>query len=198
MKAIFLTVTVTIMAISFAVSLFINTLLGAFNLAVTSVDKLNDLQSSQKVVEQMKARHKTKQVNVTKKFAKRSTRRVASASLAAATIGTVAVAVTLVSFEVYDYCEDKKALQDDYNILYGTTDEFNFQQCLEEGKDDSKQILINVKKSASESVAAALDSTTKYSSQKWLAVKESSAHALELTNETANRLWGTTKDWFIE
>jgi len=138
--------------------------------------------------------YKAKKLSVTKKLAKRSTRQIASASLAAATIGTVAVAVTMASFEVYDYCEDKKDLQDDFNILYGTNDEFNFEQCIEGGKDESKRILTEVKQSASESVFEAMNSTAEYSGEKWLAIKESSTYAFESTND----LWESTKEWFAE
>jgi len=134
MKTVFLTITATLTTISFAVTLFLNTILGAFGLVTTSIDTLNNLQSSHKVVEQMKTRHKAKKVDVTKKLAKRSGRRVASTALAAATIGTTAVVVTVVGFEIHDYCEDKESLQNDYNILYGTEVEFNFDKCVDEGK----------------------------------------------------------------
>ncbi len=195
MKTVFLTFTTTIIAISFAATLFLNTILGAFGLVTTSVETLSNLQSSQKVVEQMKTRHKANKLKVSKKFAKRSTRRVASGTLAAATIGTIAVAVTMASFEVYDYCEDKKGLQEDANILFETTDEFDFEQCLKEGKNDSKQILADVKDIASDNVLAAMNSTAEYSSEKWLLLKESTDQTFRVTNDATNELWSSTKEW---
>ena len=104
MKTIFLTFTATLAALSFAATLFLNTILGTFGLVTTSVDTLNKLKSSQVVMDKMKTRHQAKRLTATKKLAKRSSRRVASASLAAATIGTVAVAITMTGFEIHDYC----------------------------------------------------------------------------------------------
>ena len=173
MKTIFLTFTATLAALSFAATLFLNTILGTFGLVTTSVDTLNKLKSSQVVMDKMKTRHQAKRLTATKKLAKRSSRRVASASLAAATIGTVAVAITMTGFEIHDYCEDQASLQIDNNILYGTTDEFNLDACLEQGKEESKRILTEVKQSASESVNNAIDSAAQYSNEQWLVLAES-------------------------
>jgi len=183
---------------SFAATLFLNTILGSFGLVTTSVDTLNKLKSSQIVMEKMKTRHRAKQLNATKKLAKRSSRRVASASLAAATIGTVAVAVTMTGFEIHDYCEDKESLQTDNNILYGTTDEFNFEACIEQGKAESKRILTEVKTSASAHVSDAMNSAAQYSSEQWLALKESNAEAFESTGQTINELREFVKQWLAE
>jgi len=179
-------------------NVFLNSILGAFGLVTTSVETLNKLQASQQIVEQMKTSNKAKKLKATKTFAKRSTSRVASGSLAAATIGTVAVAVTMVSFEVYDYCDEQKAIQDDANILYGTSDDFNFEQCLEQGQQDSKQILIDVKDSASESVTAAFDSTVEYTSEKWAELKESSNQAFKATEEVRSELMDFAKELLPE
>jgi len=195
MKTIFLTFTATLAALSFAATLFLNTILGTFGLVTTSVDTLNKLKSSQVVMNKMKTRHQTKRLTATKKLAKRSSRRVASASLAAATIGTVAVAITMTGFEIHDYCEDQASLQIDNNILYGTTDEFNLEACLEQGKEESKRILTEVKQSASESVKNAIDSAAQYSNEQWFALAESNADAVESTSQTIDELKALVRQW---
>jgi hypothetical protein len=195
MKTIFLTFTATLAALSFAATLFLNTILGTFGLVTTSVDTLNKLKSSQVVMDKMKTRHQAKRLTATKKLAKRSSRRVASASLAAATIGTVAVAITMTGFEIHDYCEDQASLQIDNNILYGTTDEFNLDACLEQGKEESKRILTEVKQSASESVNNAIDSAAQYSNEQWLVLAESNADAVESTSQTIDELKALVRQW---
>ena len=195
MKTIFLTFTATLAALSFAATLFLNTILGTFGLVTTSVDTLDKLKSSQVVMDKMKTRHQAKRLTATKKLAKRSSRRVASASLAAATIGTVAVAITMTGFEIHDYCEDQASLQIDNNILYGTTDEFNLDACLEQGKEESKRILTEVKQSASESVNNAIDSAAQYSNEQWLVLAESNADAVESTSQTIDELKALVRQW---
>jgi len=198
MRNIVLTITATMAAVSFATSLFLNSILGAFGLVTTSVEALNNLKSSQHIVEQMKTRQQVKKQKLTQKLAQRSTRRVASASLAAATIGTVAVAVTMAGFEIHDYCEDLESLHHDSNVLYGRQDKFNFQQCLEEGQEESKRILSEVKESASDSVIQALDSTLEYSAEKWLEIKASAEHALASSSAATSELWSSSKKWLLD
>lgn len=198
MKTIFLTFTTTVAVISFAASLFLNSILGAFGLAATSVETLTKLQSSQKIVEQMKTRHQAKKRDVTKNFAKKSSKKIASTALAAATIGTVAVVVTVASIEVADFCEEKKSLQEDANILYGTKDEFDFDNCLEEGKQDSKIMLDEIKDSTIASANEAIDSTIEYSNEQWLAVKEASAKAFKSSEIATSELWFSLKEWMTQ
>ena len=197
MKSVLLTFTTTLAALTFASTFFLNTLLGTFGLAATSIDTLNNLKSSQIVIDKMKTRHHIKKQALTKKFAKRSSRRVASASLAAATIGTIAVAITMTGFEVHDYCEDKAALQDEQNILFGTTNEFDFEACINEGKIESKRILTDVKEAASEHVSKAIDSTAQYSHEKWHALKESNSNTFSSTDGAINELKESLKNWLI-
>ncbi|MFT7235845.1 MAG: hypothetical protein ACI9QV_001431 [Methylophagaceae bacterium] len=158
MKAIFLTFTTTIAVACFGASLFLNSILGAFGLVSTSIDTFSDLKASHLVMEKMKIRHQIKQQNITKKLAKRSSRRVASASLAAATLGTVAVAVTMTGFELHDYCEGQASLQIDSNILYGTNGNVDFDACIDKSQDDSLRILNDVKQSAYDTVNEAMHS----------------------------------------
>jgi hypothetical protein len=197
MKPILLTFTTTIAALTFASTFFLNTLLGTFGLAATSIDTLNTLKSSQMVVDKMKTRHHIKKQALTKNLAKRSSRRVASASLAAATIGTVAVAVTMTGFEIHDYCEDKASLQNEQNILFGTSNTFDFESCIEEGKIESKRILLDVKAAASEHVNNAIESTAQYSHEKWNALKESNNNTFSSVDKATNELSDSLKKELI-
>jgi len=198
MKTIFLTFTTTIAAISFAATLFLNTILGTFGLVTTSVDNLSKLKSSQVVMDKMKDRHQIKKRDATKKLAKRSSRRVASASLAAATIGTIAVAVTITGFEIVDYCEDKESLHIDSNILYGTTAEFDFKACIEEGKSESKRILTDVKESSSQLVNEAMSSAVHYSNEQSHALKEAHQDTLSSANQALEVLKADIMQWLME
>lgn len=198
MKTIFLTFSATVAAVSFAATLFLNTLLGTFGLVTTSVDTLNKLKSSQIVMDKMKTRHQIKKRNVTKKLAKRASRRVASASLAAATIGTLAVAATITGFEIVDYCEDKESLHIDSNILYGTTDEFDFEACIEEGKSESKRILTDVKQSSNQLLNEAMNSAVRYRNEQWQALKEAHQDTLLSANQTLETLKADIMKWLVE
>ena len=195
MKTVFLTVAATLVAAGLAASLFLNTILGAFGLAATSIDALQNLRASQQVVEKMKKRHAHKEANVSRKLAKGSTKRVASTALAAATVGTVGVAVTMASFEVAKYCEEKEELQDDANILYGTNVAFDFDQCLEEGKEDSKQMLEDLKNSSVEAIADAFDESAKYSAETWAAIRAASVEAFQAAGAAVGELWDATRAW---
>jgi len=181
MKSILLTFTVTMSGVAIAATLFLNTILSTFGLVSTSVDTFNSLKSSQIVMEKMQNRHQIKKRNITNKLAKRSGRRIASASLAAATIGTVAVAATMTGFEIHDYCEEQASLQIEHNILYGGTTEFDFDTCLEQGQIESARILADVKQSTSDMVTEVMHSATDYSHQQWLALKAAYMTVIEST-----------------
>ena len=60
MKSVLLTFITTLAALAFASTFFLNTLLGTFGLAATSIDTINNLKSSQIVIDKMKTRHHIK------------------------------------------------------------------------------------------------------------------------------------------
>ncbi|HKJ76118.1 MAG TPA: hypothetical protein VKA64_02855 [Gammaproteobacteria bacterium] len=155
-RTILLTFTATTAALGLAGSLFLNTLLGSFGLVATSVETMRGLQASKQVVETLKDRHHRKRLKAGKRFAKRTTKRVASGAVAAATIGTVAVAITMTTMEVNDYCDEKRELQKEANILYGEDVAFDWEQCYEEGKEDAKMILADAKGTAARRIYSVL------------------------------------------
>ena len=101
--------------VTMVATLFLNTILGAFGLAATSIETLHNLKTSQQIVKRMKTRQAQKKLKVTKRFAKRPAKRIASAAAAAAaaTVGTIGVAVAATALEANDYCDEKRKLQED-------------------------------------------------------------------------------------
>lgn len=197
-KTVFVTVGITISALAFAGAFFLNTVLGMFGLVATTADTMEALTRSHQIVESLKSQHSQKRMKVTKRFAKRATKRVAGAAAAAATIGTVAVAATMVGLEVEDYCEEKEDLNIESNILYGTSDEFDFKQCIASGLDDSKTIMQDVKASASIAVAEAFSATKDFSSEKWEEIKAASGEATQAAKERLGGAWASARSLFRE
>ncbi|MBQ0724479.1 MAG: hypothetical protein KBT50_01700 [Cycloclasticus sp.] len=194
-KTMLLTVSVTSIIIFLSVWLFLNSLLATFGLAATSIHTLKNLYASQSVVNQMKQRHQVKKRNLTTAFTKRSAKKIASTALAAATIGTVAVAITMVSLEVSDYCEQKKSLHEDETILYATDSTFDFDQCIHDGQEDSKRLWQQVMESTNNSVNQALNAPIELSDQAWLGIKQAFQRAINTTNQASNDLWESTQHW---
>lgn len=189
------TFSLTIMAVAMAATLFLNSILGAFGLVSTSLDNLHNLRESKQIVSKMKDRHKTRKANVSRKFVRKSGRKAASTAIAASTIGTVAVVLTVASLEVVDYCDEKKELLDEENILYGTGNTFDYDACLTEGKEESRKIIESVKNDLSTTVTSAWEDTRKFSNEKWEEIKISSMDALSSTAESAGELWDSLREW---
>ncbi|ANG63074.1 hypothetical protein A8C75_11720 [Marinobacterium aestuarii] len=145
MKTIFWAVSVTLATVAIVASLYLNTILGLFGLATTSINALQELRSSKQVVEQMKQRHQGKKVSASKRLVKRSTKRIGSTLLAAATVGTVAVTAVMVGLEVEDYCDEKQSLHEDASILYGTGSAFDSEQCFDEGREELVRLVLDAK-----------------------------------------------------
>jgi len=160
-KTLFLTISTTISVSAFIASLFLNSILASFGLVSTSIESLNKLQDSKKVVEQMKTRHSDKKKNFSKKFSKRAGAKLSSTATSAIPIvGVVGAVVAVASLEASYYCEDKKELQEDENVLYGTSKPFDNEQCIEEAQQDSKQMIAEAKQAASQSLNDAWESLT--------------------------------------
>ncbi len=161
-KTIFLSISATTTVVVFVSSLFLNTILATFGLVSTSIESMQQLQQSKKVVEQMKTRHKAKKKNFSKKFTKRAGAKLSStATSAIPVIGVVGAIVAIAALETSYYCEDKKELQDDENVLFGTAKDFDNEQCLAEAQQDSKAMIAEAKEAVSESFNDAWDSLTK-------------------------------------
>jgi len=153
------TIFLTISTCTFIASFFLNTILATFGLVSTSIESMQQLQQSKKVVEKMKSRHKAKKKNFTKKFSKRAGAKLSStATSAIPVIGVVGAIVAVASLEASYYCEDKKELHDDENLLYGSNESFDKDQCLAEAEQDSKAMIAETKEAVSQSFNDAWDS----------------------------------------
>ncbi|NOQ77313.1 MAG: hypothetical protein GQ475_05920 [Methylococcaceae bacterium] len=155
------TIFLTISTCTFVASLFFNSILATFGLVTTSIESLQQLQQSKKIVEKMKTRHQAKKKNFSKKFTKRAGAKLsATATSAIPVIGAIGAVVAISGLEASYYCEDKKELQEDENLLFDTNETFDNEQCLAEAQQDSKQLIIEVKETASQSLNDAWDSLT--------------------------------------
>ena len=137
MKTVLSTLVIIFFAGFLAVKFFFSNIFALFGYAALPIESLNNLTHSKKIVQKMQRRHKTKSANVSKRFIKRSGKKVAITAASAATIGTVAVIGTLTYLEISQYCDEKRILNEDANILFDAQDEFDMQACLEQGKLDS-------------------------------------------------------------
>src|SRR5687767_8409402 len=96
-KTILLTASVTLAVCGFVAAIFLNAILGVFDMAATSIATMNSLQASDRIVQDMRERHKQKKLNLTKQLVKRSSQRVgATASAAAIPIPYVTVVAVVI------------------------------------------------------------------------------------------------------
>lgn len=195
MKTIILSIMGTLTIVYLALYLFLNPILSVFGMAATTVESLNQMHAAQQTVQSMKQRHTAKKAKATKRIGKKAAKRVSASVLAAATIGTIAVATAVTAMEVSDYCDDKKELQEDGNILNGTNVEFDMEMCLDEGKEDAKAILDDVKATSTQTVKNAMENTADYSADKWNAIKQASSDAATSASDYTAELWESTKCW---
>ena len=79
--------------------------------------------------------------------------------------------------------------------MYEKNDAFSFNQCIAEGQVDVKQILDDVKNSASKALANAMDTTAEYSIEKWDAINKSVAETIDSANDATSMFWKSAKDW---
>lgn len=165
MKVVLSTLLLTGMMGFIAVKFFFTSIFALFGYAALPIEQLNKLTHSKEIVQKMQKRHKSKSANVSKRFVKRSGKKVAITAVSAATIGTVAVIGTLTYLEISQYCDDKRVLNDDANILFDTQQEFDMQACLEQGKQDSAHFANEAWQSIKKSGSEVLDDIEKSSEQ---------------------------------
>jgi hypothetical protein len=149
-----------------AVKFFLSSIFTLFGFIALPIDDFSRLNHSKQIVQKMQNRHKVKTANVSKRFIKRSGKKVAITAASAATIGTVAVIGTLTYLEISQFCDDKRILNDDANILFDTQQEFDMQACLEQGKQESAEFANeawqNVKSSGNDMIDSFEQSTDEF------------------------------------
>ena len=86
-------------------------------------------------------------------------------------MGTVAVVAAMTTIEIAGYCEEKRSLQEDANVLFGTNTEFDLDRCLEESSGDAKVIVAEATDTVTAKVSSAFDYTERYSKELWADIK---------------------------
>lgn len=178
-----------VLSATVALKFFFSSLLGLFGYAAIPVENLAQLNQSKKIVQKMQNRHKTKSANVSKRFIKRSGKKVAITAVSAATIGTVAVIGTLTYLEVSQFCDEKRVLNDDANILFNTDEVFDMQACLEQGKQDSVQFANEAWQGVKDSSSVVLDDVLK-------SIEKSSDELLDPSRKATAELFESIDKWY--
>lgn len=172
-----------------------NSILGMFGFAVNSIEMVDDLARSNKIVETMQKRNELKRKNASNKFIKKSSKRISSSVLAASTIGTVAVVLVVSSLEVIDYCDEKRELLAEQDLLFDTNSEFDYQICLKEAGADSGRVAEEIKNSASSSVQEAWGDAKDYSDKKWNEITNSLDSMYDSTSTSTRNFWDSMTKW---
>jgi hypothetical protein len=198
LKAVAATFVSTLAAIALAAQLFLNSILGLFGLAAESVETLSELRASHAVVQKVKARHKMKSKHATKRLMKRSRNRVAATTLAASTIGTVAVAATMITLEAQAYCDEQKELLEDTNVLFGEEMEFDYEQCLEVAKEDFGKIIKETGREITQIAGDAVEGTAEYAAEVGQKIKEYGSDAIDSTVEASSSMWDSLEKFVAD
>ena len=189
MKIIFISISATLIVAFFVMSIFLNSILGVFGLASTTVDALNNLKESKQILDVVKKRHNIKALNISKRFTKRSSKKAAASAVSAATLGTAAVVITVVGLEVMDYCNEKQELHEEGNILFKTNNKFNYTECLSEAKNDSKAIIISIKNAVPAAILSSWENTKSISRETWEKTKETSIKIWQSASAVSETAW---------
>lgn len=198
LKKILLAIWATASVLVIVAMFSFNALLNLAGWALVSAKHLTDLRQSQQVVENMKDRHAKKKKSARNRFAKKATKKLSVTTAAAATVGTVAVVSATSYFLIDDYCDEQQDLHVEENLLYGGDEDFTWENCLQEGTEDMKGIVADVKASSTEAVSTAMDASAEFGREKWAAIREAAGTALDATNENATELWNDVKEIFSE
>lgn len=176
MKAVISTLMATVLTGVIVIKFFFSSLLTFFGYAVLPIESLKSLTHSKKIVQKMQHRNKVKNSNVSKRFIKRSGKKVAVTAVSAATIGTVAVIGTLTYLEISQYCDDKDGLNEEANILFDTDEQFDMNACLEQGKQDSAH----------------------FANEAWHSIQETSSDVLDSIEQTSDELLDPSRKATVE
>ncbi|MFV1985549.1 MAG: hypothetical protein ACC657_18515 [Thiohalomonadales bacterium] len=173
-------------------SVFLNSILGAFGLVSTTVDTLNNLKESKHILDIVKKRHKNKKLNISKKFTKRLSKKAAASAVSAATLGTGAVVITVAGLEVMDYCNELRELHEEDNILFKTKAKFYYTECLNEAKDDSQEIIVAIKEAVPIAIRKTWEETKSISRATWEKTKEISVKTWRSASTISKYTWDTS------
>ena len=141
LKTVLLTVGTTLVAVLLVFKLFTEPLLAMAGLGYTSLASLQKLQAGNTVLREMQRRNDSRRQGAARRFNKKAQKKLAVSALAAATIGTPAVALATIKLEVDDECERRAQLHDDADLLFGTETAFDTELCLADLKTETQDEL---------------------------------------------------------
>lgn len=189
MKTIILTITLTLSIITATVAFAGQAILGLAGFTVVTVDKLHKLTAASQVLDKVKVHHSKRKLRTSKRFVKKASRKVASTAVAAATIGTVAVAATMIGLEVADYCEQQQEINELDNVLNGTNQAFDFNQCVDEASENTQLIFEEVKQAAIAAGSNAFESIKSVASDYLASARSYAVDVFEFYDRVTENIW---------
>jgi hypothetical protein len=171
-KIIALSVTMTISACALVVYLFMTPILGLFSLTTTTVANLHKLEASNAILSRLRDRNKLAKEQLKKKYLAKLGKKLSSSTIAAATIGTAAVAASTVYFAASEYCERQEELLALENELESKNDTFDQEKCLDLAKDDAAELLATVRAPNLADLVEIKEEVISFSSDNWNLLQE--------------------------
>ncbi len=138
LKTVLLTVSITLATVLLLFKLFTAPILAMAGLGYTSLETLQTLQVGNTALREMQRRNDKRRQDAGKRFTRKAQKKLAVSALAAATIGTPAVALATIKLEVDDECERREQLHADADLLFGTSTDFDTELCLDELKTEAQ------------------------------------------------------------
>ena len=171
-KIIALSVTTTVAACALVAYLFMTPILGLFNLTTTTVANLHKLEASSAILNRLRDRKKLAKEQLKKKYLAKLGKKLSSSTIAAATIGTAAVAASTVYFAASEYCERQEELLALENELESKNDTFDQEKCLDLAKDDAAELLATVRAPNLADLVEIKEEVISFSSDNWNLLQE--------------------------
>ncbi len=189
-KIILITFSATMMVVVLVATIFLNSILGIFGLVSTSVDSFNSLVEAKQTMSKVKKQHKVKKANLSKKFVKRTSKKITATAMGFVPGAGAVMAVSAVTaLAVIEYCEDKEEINNEGNLLFGTDNSFDYTACMTEAKKDSLVMVESVKEDAPNVVSSAWELTKGISNEAWSSVVNSSSGAWAETSTQSKKIW---------
>jgi hypothetical protein len=166
-KIIALSVITTITACALVGYLFMTPILGLFNLTTTTVAHLHKLEASNAILNRLRDRNKLAKEQLKKQYLAKLGKKISSSTIAAATIGTAAVAASTVYFAASEYCERQEELLALENELESKTDAFDQEKCLDLAKNDAAELLATARAPNLADLEEMKEEIISFSSENW-------------------------------
>ena len=86
-------------------------------------------------------------------------------------------------------CEEQESLLEEGNLLNGTNDAFDLDQCLEDAQSDTREIVASARSDASEAVADTWSEARNYSAEQYQDLRRAISEQLTGVLEDSSTLW---------